>query len=94
MHEKTSNHTSIGGTKAAVTVEKSAVGRRDSGSPPSPSTPTSDRPDGPAPGTGNALAQTARKDRLRETRGSNPIVMVTAGLVLVAAAVAVYFTVA
>ena len=101
MHEKTTPQTQIGGTSAASTVRKSTthvgdtVGRASdtTGSSTAGTTRVPLRATEHAPVTGGPHEQLEQMDRLRETRGKNPLVMAALALVVLAVGVALYFTV-
>lgn len=94
MHDKTTPKTEIGGTSAAPTVRKATTHVsdtvREAGGE---GTPAAQHPPEHAPVTGGPRAQLDQKDRLRETRNTNPIVMGVLALAVVAVGLALYFTV-
>ncbi|QDV09476.1 hypothetical protein Poly30_50340 [Planctomycetes bacterium Poly30] len=94
MHDKTTPKTEIGGTSAAPTVRKATTHVSDTVRETS-SGSTSTAPQAPehAPVTGGPRAQLDQKDRLRETRGTNPVVLGALALAVVAVGLALYFTV-
>ncbi|QDV04533.1 hypothetical protein Poly30_00240 [Planctomycetes bacterium Poly30] len=94
MHEKSPSKTEIGGTTAAPTVRKSTTHVGDTVRDFDTATdPRVTRPSQEGPVADDARAQLNQKDRLRESRSTNPIVMGALALAVLAVGLALYFTV-